>query len=110
VGGGYRAFLLIDNPNASSVQCGVGFRTGSGLALSLLINGVAGNSAAFTIPAMGSIKLTLTDPGQQIKTGWAQVFANRPVAGVLIYQLLDGSTLVSSASVLPSPRMIHFSM
>lgn len=110
VGGGYRAYLVIDNPNSASVQCGLNFRNTAGQSLTMQINGVTASSAAFSIPALGSIKFRLEDPGVQIKTGWAQVFANRPVGGVLVYQLLDGSNVVAQASVLFSPRARRFSL
>ena len=98
VGGGYQGFLLIENPNSASVQIGVSFRNPFGQSLVLQINGTTANSAAFSLPALGAIKLRLEDPGNLIKTGWCQVFASQPVSGVLVYQLVSGGEILSEAS------------
>jgi hypothetical protein len=110
VGGGYRGYLQIENPNSLSAQIGVSFRDPLGKSLALLINGSLQSSPSFSLPAQGSIKLPLEDTGIQAKTGWCQVFADRPISGVLVYQLLSGSDLVSEASVLSSPRSKKFSL
>jgi hypothetical protein len=110
VGGGYQGYLLIENPNSASVQIGVSFRNPFGQSLVLQINGTPANSAAFSLPAQGAIKLRLEDPGNLIKTGWCQVFASQPVSGVLVYQYLSGGEILAEASVLPSPRARKFSV
>jgi hypothetical protein len=109
-GGGYRSYLQIENPNSSSTQIGIIFRDRLGKPLTLLINGSLQSSPKFSLAAQGSIKLPVEDTGVDVKTGWCQVSADRPVSGVLVYQLLSGGNLLSEASVLSSPRLKKFSL
>ena len=73
------------------------------------MNGVVTSTVAMTIPPMGSAKVALEDPGQQIRTGWGQVVADKPIGGVLVYQFVNNGQLVSEAGVLFSPRSRKFS-
>jgi hypothetical protein len=109
-GGGYRSFLIINNPNAAAVTATAIFRNPNGQPLSLLINGSAGTELNFTLPARGSTQIALSDSGDPVKTGWVQVIASSAVGGALVYQLLDAQELVSQASVLPSAASRRFNI
>jgi hypothetical protein len=109
-GGGYRSFLIVNNPNAAAVTATAIFRNPNGQPLSLMINGSAGTELNFTLPARGSTQIALSDSGDLVKTGWVQVSASSAVGGALVYQLLDAQELVSQASVLPSAASRRFNI
>jgi hypothetical protein len=109
-GGGYRAFLVLDNPNNAAVQVFVSFRDQAGRNMTLQVNGTPMNSTTFYILALGSVKLRLEDPGPQVKSGWCQVLAAWPVSGIMVYQTVDDAQVLAEATVLPSVRNRKFSL
>jgi hypothetical protein len=100
--------LALDNPNSGAAQVYVTFRDQAGRNMTLQVNGTPTNSLSFYILAQGSVKLRLEDPGTQVKSGWCQVFASRPVSGILVYQTVDSAQVLAEATVLPSVRNRKF--
>ncbi len=109
-GSGYQSFLLLTNPGSASASAAVSFRSPEGLPQPLLVNGQAASSQTVLLAARGSARLLLQSPDGRLISGWCRVTASQPIGGVLIYQWVDGSTLLAEASVLPSPRMRRFSL
>lgn len=70
----------------------------------LNVNGLPVSSRSETIAAGGSLNFRLEDSGSVPKTGWAQVYATRPIAGMAAYQYIDGGKIISEATVFPSSR------
>lgn len=105
VGGEYRSFLYLSNPNNTATKLTANLISPQGTPMTILINGVQRGFYTDTIPAYGSLKLRLEDSGSMVRTGWAQVSTDQPIGGMMVYQNLSQGIVLSEATVFPAPRM-----
>ncbi len=112
-GGGYVSNFLLSNSTATPTTATLAFLGDTGQSLSVAINGVTAPSYDVPVPAHGSAKVSTSGQALTPVTGWVRVTTNPNVelSGNVIFQLFNGSTLFSEASVpgvLPASTVDFF--
>lgn len=108
VSGGYRGFILLVNPTLFKVEGSSSFYRQDSTAMTLLVNGVLKNQHSFSIPPLGSLRVILEGNEAMPEVGWCRTLSNGKLSGLLIYQYLFGTEVISQATVLPADRMKRF--
>ncbi|MBI4482137.1 MAG: hypothetical protein HY652_04510 [Acidobacteria bacterium] len=101
--GGLKTEVLLVNPSSTDPVAGtVELYDPSGQPLSLVINGSAQSRIPFLLPPLGSQRLKSSGTGSAIRTGSARAFAERNLAGSLLFSGSAGAAGVGASPSLKS--------
>ncbi|MBI4472190.1 MAG: hypothetical protein HY646_05945 [Acidobacteria bacterium] len=105
-GGGYRTVLLLTNRTASATAATISFTSSTGNPLTVTLDdGRAGTSFQVALPAGGAVKVQTAGVGNTVNVGFAEVLTApaTDMSGNAVFQLFNGRTLFSEASVPAAP-------
>jgi hypothetical protein len=105
----YTTTILLANSSASPASGSINLIQSQGRALLALLNGQLTSSVRFTIPANGTLRLE-TELSSDLRAGWAQVIADTPLNGSVIFQARYGDQILSEAGVSAALPTRSFSM
>lgn len=109
-GAGYATTFCLVNPNAQAINAQLDFfrQDGTPLALALFGRPAAG-SHSVTLPAYGaSFLYTLNANAGRTDVGWAQVTANGPIGGSVVYSFTRETRVISQAGINPAMAATDF--
>ncbi len=100
-GGGYVSNFLLTNPTGTATTATLEFFGNDGSPLSVTTDGITATSHNVPVPGHGSAKISTAGQSSSLVAGWVRVTTNPIVdlGGNAVFQLFNGSTLFSEASV-----------
>jgi hypothetical protein len=112
-GGGYVSNFLLTNHTDTATTATLSYFSHTGTPLTITTEGVAATSYDVQVPAHGSAKVSTSGLPPEFIAGWVRVTTNPNVelGGNAVFQLFNGTTLFSEASVpgvLPISRIDFF--
>ena len=87
----WRTTLMLSNRDSSgAASVSVNFYNDDGTPMNVSVQGITGSQFSYTILPLGSLKIETSGAGN-LKTGWAQVQADKSMSGISIFSFYDGA-------------------
>jgi hypothetical protein len=109
-GAGWASRVILTNPTDQPLTGQLQFIDPTGAPLSLLVNGQAGSTVDYSIPADGSQIFLTGDASSVVQTGWIRVVASGTSypSGNLVFSYTDGPIVISEAAVVAATSSTAF--
>ncbi len=98
-GGGFRTLVLIMNQNGTAVTVTLKFFDSDGNPLSLTLDGTTGSEITVQIGADSTQILGTPGTAVTAATGWCNLTATDEVGAQVLFESINGETLISQAAV-----------